>query len=60
MLAKIHSAAIVGLDAQPVDVEVDVGKGMALLTLVGLPDAAVRESSERMRTAIRNSRAAVV
>ena len=55
MLAKIHSAAVVGLDAQPVDVEVDVGKGMAMLTLVGLPDAAVRESSERMRTAIRNS-----
>jgi len=55
MLAKIPSAAVVGLDAQPVDVEVDVGKGMALLTLVGLPDAAVRESSERMRTAIRNS-----
>ncbi len=55
MLAKIHSAAVIGLEAEPVDVEVDVGRGMASLTLVGLPDAAVRESGERMRAAIRNS-----
>ncbi len=55
MLAKVLSAAIWGLEAQPIDVEVDAGKGMATLTLVGLPDAAVRESSERVRTAIRNS-----
>jgi magnesium chelatase family protein len=55
MLAKIRSAAVLGLEAEPVDVEVDVGRGMATLTLVGLPDAAVRESSERMRAAIRNS-----
>ncbi len=56
MLAKIHSAAVLGLEAEPVDVEVDVRRaGMATLTLVGLPDAAVRESSERMRAAIRNS-----
>lgn len=55
MLAKIHSAAVVGLEAEPVDVEVDVGRGMVSLTLVGLPDAAVRESSERMRSAIRNT-----
>lgn len=55
MLAKIHSAAVIGLEAEPVDVEVDVGRGFVSLTLVGLPDAAVRESSERMRAAIRNS-----
>ena len=55
MLAKIHSAAVIGLEAEPVDVEVDVGRGMVSLTLVGLPDAAVRESGERMRAAIRNS-----
>ncbi len=55
MLAKVLSAAIWGLEAQPIDVEVDAGKGMATLTIVGLPDAAVRESSERVRTAIRNS-----
>lgn len=55
MLAKIHSAAVIGLQAESVDVEVDVGRGMVSLTLVGLPDAAVRESGERMRAAIRNS-----
>ncbi len=55
MLAKIGSAAVLGLEAQPIEVEVDAGRGMASLTLVGLPDAAVRESSERMRAAIRNS-----
>lgn len=55
MLAKIHSAAVIGLEAESVDVEVDVGRGMVSLTLVGLPDAAVRESAERMRAAIRNS-----
>ena len=55
MLAKIRSAAVLGLEAQPVDVEVDVSRGFASVTLVGLPDAAVRESSERVRAAIRNS-----
>ncbi|MFP4343358.1 MAG: YifB family Mg chelatase-like AAA ATPase [Anaerolineales bacterium] len=57
MLAKIRSAAVLGLDAQPVEVEVDVRRaGQAgIMTLVGLPDAAVRESSERVRAAIRNS-----
>ena len=55
MLAKIHSAAVLGLEAEPVVVEVDIGQGMVTLTLVGLPDAAVRESSERVRAAIRNS-----
>ncbi len=55
MLAKVLSAAIWGLEAHPIEVEVDAGQGMATLTLVGLPDAAVRESSERVRTAIRNS-----
>ena len=55
MLAKIRSAAVLGLEALPVDVEVDVSRGFASVTLVGLPDAAVRESSERVRSAIRNS-----
>ncbi|HHE73172.1 MAG TPA: ATP-binding protein, partial [Chloroflexi bacterium] len=55
MLAKIHSAAVLGLEAEPIVVEVDIGQGMVTLTLVGLPDAAVRESSERVRAAIRNS-----
>jgi len=55
MLARINSAAVIGLEAQPIEVEVDVGMGMASLTIVGLPDAAVRESAERVRSAIRNS-----
>ncbi len=55
MLAKIGSAAVLGLEALPVEVEVDSGNGLAGLTIVGLPDAAVRESSERVRAAIRNS-----
>lgn len=55
MLAKIGSAAVLGLEALPVQVEVDSGSGISGLTIVGLPDAAVRESSERVRAAIRNS-----
>jgi magnesium chelatase family protein len=57
MLAKIGSAAVLGLEALSVEVEVDVRRsGQAgIMTLVGLPDAAVRESSERTRAAIRNS-----
>ncbi len=57
MLAIVGSAAVVGLQALPVRVEVDVRSGgqSGVMTLVGLPDAAVRESSERVRSAIRNS-----
>jgi magnesium chelatase family protein len=55
MLAKVHSCAIVGLDGYVVEVEVDSSRGLASFTLVGLPDAAVKESSERVRAAIRNS-----
>ncbi|HQE92137.1 MAG TPA: YifB family Mg chelatase-like AAA ATPase [Anaerolineae bacterium] len=57
MLAKIGSAAVLGLEAVAVEVEVDVRRASqaGILMLVGLPDAAVRESSERTRAAIRNS-----
>jgi magnesium chelatase family protein len=55
MLAKVHSCAVVGLDAEPIQVEVDIASGLEKVTLVGLPDAAVRESSERVRAAISNS-----
>jgi magnesium chelatase family protein len=55
MLAKVHSCAVVGLDAELVDVEVDIASGLERITLVGLPDTAVRESSERVRAAITNS-----
>lgn len=55
MLAKVHSCAVVGLDAEPVYVEVDIASGLERVTLVGLPDTAVRESSERVRAALTNS-----
>ncbi len=55
MLAKVLSAAVVGLDAQIVEVEVDIASGLPATTVVGLPDTAVQEAKERVRSAIRNS-----
>jgi magnesium chelatase family protein len=55
MLAKVLSCAIVGLEAELVEVEVDIAMGMPNFTLVGLPDAAVRESRDRVHAAIKNS-----
>src|SRR5579864_4875854 len=56
MLAKVISAAVVGLDAVPVEVEVDIAsQGLPSFTIVGLPDKAVEEAKERVRAAIRNS-----
>ena len=55
MLAKVFSCAVVGVDGVLVEVEVDVGSGKPGMVLVGLPDAAVQESKERVRSAIRNS-----
>jgi magnesium chelatase family protein len=55
MLAKVISGAIVGLDGVIVEVEVDILSGLPKVIIVGLPDAAVEESSERVRSAVRNS-----
>lgn len=55
MLAKVLSCATIGLDGVLVEVEVDTGPGRPNFIVVGLPDAAVQESRERVRTAIRNS-----
>jgi magnesium chelatase family protein len=55
MLAKVTSCAVVGLDGALVEVEVDVSPGAPGFTIVGLPDAAVQESRERVRAAIKNS-----
>lgn len=55
MLAKVISCALLGLEGILVQVEVDASKGLPSLTIVGLPDAAVKESGERVRAAIRNS-----
>jgi magnesium chelatase family protein len=55
MLAKIKSAAVVGLDGAVVEVEVDLSPGLPSFTIVGLADKAVQEARERVRSAIRNS-----
>jgi magnesium chelatase family protein len=55
MLAKVTSCALVGLEGVIVEVEVDTSRGMPSLIIVGLPDAAVKESSERVRAAVKNS-----
>lgn len=55
MLSKVHAAALYGVEAIPVEVEVHVGPGEERIVMVGLPDAAVRESVERVSTALTNS-----
>ena len=55
MFAKILSCCVYGIDAYPVEVEVDIASGLPQFTTVGLPEASVRESKERVRTAINNS-----
>jgi magnesium chelatase family protein len=55
MLACIRSAAVYGIEAAAVTIEVDVSFGLPGFTVVGLPDASVRESRDRIKSAIRNS-----
>ncbi|MFM7652023.1 MAG: YifB family Mg chelatase-like AAA ATPase [Vulcanococcus sp.] len=55
MLARCSGAALIGLEAAAVAVEVDIAPGLPGLLMVGLPDAAVQESRERVRAAVRNS-----
>lgn len=55
MLARIRTAALWGLDAFPVDCEVDVGPGLPGFVMVGLPDATAREARERVWPALRNA-----
>ena len=55
MMVRLDSSDLVGIDAVPVEVEVDVQPGMPSYITVGLPDAAIRESRERVRGAILNS-----
>jgi len=55
MLARVRSGALRGIDAIVVDVEVDVSSGLPHTTTVGLPDGTVREASDRIRAALRNS-----
>jgi magnesium chelatase family protein len=55
MFALARTFALIGVAAEPVHVEVDIGSGLPSFTIVGLPDAAVRESRERVRSALINS-----
>ncbi len=55
MLAKVYSCAVIGLEGVLVEVEVDIAQGLPAFTVVGLGDAAVQESRERVRAAVRNS-----
>ena len=55
MLAKVFSCAVIGLEGVIVEVEVDTGEGLPSMVIVGLPDAAVQESRERVQAAVKNS-----
>jgi len=55
MLATVNACAVIGLEGVVVRVEVDTGRGLPGITIVGLPDAAVQESRERVQSAIKNS-----
>jgi len=55
MTAKTYSTAIIGIKAQPIEVEVDLGVGLHSFNIVGLPDKAVEESKDRVSSAIKNS-----
>ena len=59
MLARVCSAAVNGIEAYPVEVEVNAGWGDTIIVIVGLPDAAVKESRDRVTTALTNSSTAV-
>ena len=56
LLAIINSCAVFGMRGYGLAVEVDVGSGLPAFDIVGLPDAAVRESRERVRSALINSK----
>ena len=55
MLARVYSCAVIGLDGVIVEVEVDSGDGLPGMAIVGLPDAAVQESRERVQMAVKNA-----
>src|SRR5690349_23685064 len=55
MLSRVFSSAVNGIEAYPVEVEVNAGWGDSVIVIVGLPDAAVKESRDRVSTALTNS-----
>jgi magnesium chelatase family protein len=54
-LARTHTVALMGLTGHPIEVEVDISDGLPSYILLGLPDAALAESRERVRSALVNS-----
>ena len=59
MVALVHSGAVLGIDGYPVEVKVNLSQGLPGMSIVGLPDAAVKESSDRATAAIRNTQLAL-
>jgi len=55
MISKVFSVSLLGLEAYPVEIEVDISQGLPVVAVVGLPDIAVKESKERVKSAIKNS-----
>ena len=55
VISKTNSYGLLGLEAYPVEIEIDVTRGLPAVTLVGLTDTAIKESKERVRSAIKNS-----
>lgn len=55
MIAKVLSYALLGLEGVPVAVETDISRGLPAFEMVGLPDAAVKEARERVKSAVKNS-----
>lgn len=55
MFTKLNSAAVMGLDCVPIDVEVDINKGQTNFTIVGLADTSIKEAKDRIHSALKNS-----
>ena len=55
MYSKLKTCVLQGLNGHIVDVEIDLSKGLPVFNIVGLPDTAIKESKERVRSAIKNS-----
>ncbi|GAV26337.1 hypothetical protein ciss_22700 [Carboxydothermus islandicus] len=55
MLSKVHTVALNGINGEIVEVEVDINRGLPGMEVVGLPDTAVKEARERVKSAIKNS-----
>ncbi len=55
MLAKVYSATTIGIEARQIEIEVDIASGLPQVAIVGLPDTAIRESRDRVKSAIKNS-----